>query len=304
MIVDRRLSVPRTLYALRRPLLFLQLVTFAEVFAVQRLGLTRLSIPAQPLTVVGAAISIFLVFRTNTVYDRYWEGRTLWGRLVNASRTWARQWDTFLCGPGGGLTPEMEALRRKEVRSMAAFAHALRASLRGLDPVKEAAPYLGEDDARRLTAFKNAPNGLLVMMGEAVGKALGVGLLHPMHAPALDATLTEVTEVQGGCERIKNTPLPPVYTYLAHKAVVAFCYVLPFALVRDLGYWTPVLVFLLSSAFYVLDDISIKLEQPFGTMSDDLPLNTLCRTIEIDMLQAIGESDVPEPLQPVDGVLL
>ncbi len=309
MIVTGRVSVPRAFLDLSRPLLLIMLVAVSVVAVHDRLGKSWISISVTPLTVIGAALSIFIVFRNNAVYDRYWEGRNLWGRLVNASRTWARQLVTFVVPPPDCGDDEKNAaarFRRDLTYCQIAYAQSLRVHLRDDEDhdVAGLEQFLTPEEIAFFKTQRNVPAALLHAMGERIQGAWRRGWIRDYHLPALDATLTEISTIQGGCERIKNTPLPPVYTYLANRIVIGYCCILPFGLVADLGLATLFVTLFISFAFLILDRISFLLETPFGLRSNDLPLAALARVIEIDLRERLGEKDAPPSLKPEKGVLL
>ncbi len=276
-----------------------------ELFPVFRTTLT-----ATPFTLVGLALSIFLGFRNNTSYDRFWEGRKLWGALVNTARTLARQ-SELLIGPVPGA-PVAEALddaavagrRRELVHAMIGFAHALRMQLRDINDLEPLRPFLDPALVDSLGAEQNRPFAILRHLGQRLRAAWSDGLVHPMHLPALDATLVALTDIQGGCERIKSTPIPFPYTVLIHRIVAVYCLAMPFGLVDTIGPWTPMVVIFVAYTFLSLDALGDEIEDPFGTDPSDLPLDALCRTIEVNLRQALGEIDVPPMLVPVDDLLL
>lgn len=262
-----------------------------------------------PISVAGVALGVLLAFRNSAGYERYWEGRTLWGRLVNASRSYVRQCISFLRIPHGPHeNSQLEFQQREEfIRRMTyrviAFAHALRHHLRNEDPFLELVDLLPVEEIARLRRARNVPAVLLVQMGEQLAEARQNGLLDSILLGTLDQTLTELATIQGSCERIRNTPLPPVYTDIGHKVVLVFCALLPFGLVRDLGPLMPPITLVIAFAFLLISRISLLLENPFGLRPNDLPLTTLSRVIEIDLRDALGEDDLPQPLQPVAGIL-
>jgi putative membrane protein len=120
--------------------------------------------------------------------------------------------------------------------------------------------------------------------------------------PVFEASLSELTNIQGACERIKNTPIPFAYTVFIHRIVAAYCLFLPLGVVGDIHYMTPLVVLLISYAFFGLDELGDEIEDPFGTDLNDLPLAALSRAIEINLRQLIEEKEVPEFHQPIDGV--
>lgn len=305
MIVDGKLSVPRLVLSMGRTLALVLAVAAAVVVAHEYLGERWITISPTPLTVVGAALSFFITFRNNTVYDRWWEGRTLWGALVNHSRTWCRQLFLYLAPVSGEDREAVDAFRREMIHRHVGYVHALRSHLRGDEPCVSLEPYVSAAEVDEYRHAKNVPAAVLHRQGQRLHEAWQRGWLRDFHVPEVDRTLTEFTNVQGGCERIKNTPVPPVYTYLAHRIVIAYCCVLPFGLVKDAGLFTPLIVFFISFAFLILDRISLLIESPFGTRVNDLPLTALARIIEIDALQRLGEDEaLPEAVRPREGVLL
>lgn len=306
MIVTRNVSLKRAFWNLRQPLLPVLLCSMAVTAIEMLYPEVAVRLAPLPLTAAGAAISIFLAFTNNASYNRFWEGRTLWGRLVNASRSCVRQLRTFTGETGGESDGDMEreAFVRESVYGVIAFAHALRHHLRDEDACLELASLLSEDEMRRLRQMRNIPAGILVLQGERLARARQRGWLDSITLAALDETLTEFAAIQGGCERINNTPLPPIYTAIGHKVTLLYCYLLPLGLVRDMGGLTPFVVLVLASAFLFLSMIALLLEKPFGLRANDLPLTALCRTIEIDLRQALGAADAPEPLRPENGILL
>jgi putative membrane protein len=306
MIVSTQISGYRTIISLGRPLSITLL--WATLIAVihWRFPQGLIWFSPLPLTVVGVALSVLLAFRNNAGYDRYWEGRGLWGRLVNFSRALVRQLVSFIRNPDCP-TPEREE-RDEFVRGMTyriiGFAHALRHHLRREDPFLELIVLLPADEIAYLQRVQNVPAGLLMIMGQQVASAHRRGWIDSIMLASIDSSMTELANIQGGCERIRNTPLPPVYTDIGHKIVLVFCALLPFGLVRDLGPLMPPAVVVIAFTFLLLSRISTLLENPFGLRANDLPLTALSRTIEIDMRNALEEEDVPKPLQPEAGILL
>ncbi|HUG93881.1 MAG TPA: bestrophin family ion channel [Planctomycetaceae bacterium] len=268
-----------------------------------------LSLSLAPFAVVGVALSIFLGFRNNASYERYWEGRRLWGQLVNAARTFARQTTTLavppLAGAGVGspAAADVAAFQRGVVLRTIAFAHALRHHLRDTDPLAELDALLPPAETAELAGQRNIPLAVLQSLGRQVQAAWRRGWIREYHVPVFEASLTELTAIQGGCERIKNTPLPFAYSVLLHQLVAFYCLLLPFGIVQEVGVMTPLVVLLISHAFLGLDELGDEIEEPFGTHPNDLPLSGLSRAIEINLRQLLGERDVPEFLRPVRNVL-
>ncbi|MFN7132066.1 MAG: bestrophin family protein, partial [Myxococcales bacterium] len=274
MIVRETLSIPRVAWNLRTQL-GLTLVSSLVVTALHGAGFASVAIPVTPLTIVGAAISIFLAFRNSAAYDRYWEGRKLWGALVNWSRSFARE-ALALVGAAAGAgrePPELLEWRRAMVLRIVAFANALRCHLRGQPPLPELKPFLSETELATLAGARNVPSALVHGMGEALQEALARGWIGEVLAAQLDSALCELSNIQGGCERIRNTPLPRAYTFFTRRIVQAYCVLLPFALVGQLWPATALVVLPVAFTFLVLERVGQLLENPFGLMHNDLPLS-------------------------------
>lgn len=243
---------------------------------------------AIPLALIGLALSIFMSFRNNAAYDRWWEGRKLWGAALNAARSLARQ--TALVEP---------AARRAMLLGVCGFAAGLAARLRGRD---EAAAV-----ARWVTIGAEAVNpsdAALQAAGTTALQLQASGAITPMQWHAIEAELVALTGVQGGCERIAWTPIPFGYSLLLHRIAHVYCLSLPFALSGTMGWWTLLPALLIGYTFFGLDALGDQLEDPFGIDDNDLPIDALVRVIEREMLAALGEGDLPPPLGARGGVLL
>lgn len=262
----------------------------------------KITLTTIPFTLMGLPLAIFLGFRNNSAYDRYWEGRKLWGELVLRSRNLARQCLT-LVEPGRVFLPGEGDLRERMVRRTAAYAHALRHHLRGSDAAADVAPLLDDDEWLRARAAPNLPVFLTQAMGADLGRCLHERRIDPLLAASLDATISAMVAICAGCERIRNTPIPFSYTLLLHRTAYLYCFLLPFGLVDTLGYLTPLVVAIVAYTFFGLDALGDEIEEPFGLAPNDLPLDAICRTIEIDLRAALGETELPPPLLPVNSWL-
>ncbi len=263
-------------------------------FLYERVPAFHHAVTATPFSLLGLPLGIFLGFRNNASYDRFWEGRKLWGGLVNTSRSLARQSLTLIDGPVEGP--------RELVRLVIAYAHALRHHLRGTSPVAELEGILGADETAAIARQDNVPYALLQRMGERIVEARRKEQIHPFHVPVLESSLTSLTDIQGACERIKSTPLPYSYTVLMHRIVAGYCVLLPFGLMDIIDWATPFVVLAISYCFFGLDAIGDELEQPFGTDVNDLPLDGISRTIERNLRERLGEA-LPPAVAPIRGIL-
>ncbi|GAB4357512.1 MAG: bestrophin family ion channel [Methylohalobius crimeensis] len=273
------------------------IVTYLEM----RYGLQKYTLTTTPFVLIGVALGIFLGFRNNAAYDRFWEGRKLWGALVNTTRSLARQAYSLIDGPQDDA--ELQRFREMFVRRVIAFAYALRHHLRDEEPGDEIRKYLPPGDLAETLESSHRPLTILQQLGRDLAYARKHHWLHELNLAFIDTQLVELSNVMGGCERIKKTPIPFTYTVLIHRIVAFYCIFLPFGLIDTTGALTPVVVFLISHAFFGLDAIGDEIEDPFGTQPNHLPLASISRTIEINLLELINSPDRPEPITPRKGIL-
>lgn len=274
------------------------------VVLTQRLGYLRLSVTSPaPLSLLGIALSIFLGFRNNACYDRWWEARKQWGALIIELREFSHQ-AIALLDDGSAEQPVAgrQAARRLVHRNIA-FAHALGLHLRGGGAGEDLSRFVPEPERSRVLISGNRPNALLREHERELAALRREGRLSDMTWTALSARVHALMGVLCACERIRFTPLPFAYTVLLHRTAYIFCLLLPFGLAEALGWFTPVVSAMIAYTFFGLDVLSDELEDPFGEAPNDLPLRALARTAEINLLEALGEPQ-PEPLQPRDFILL
>ncbi len=241
-----------------------------------------------PFTLIGLTLSIFLSFRNNACYDRWWEARRQWGQLIVESRSLARECETLVADA---------ATRQRMVRRAIGFAYALVARLRNAAPTAAAA-WVTPEEWQQHVAKRNVPDALLRAQGQELRGLLQRAELSDILYSVIETRLAAMAGIQAACERILYTPLPFAYTLLLHRTAMVFCALLPFGLAGALGWATPVVSIILAYALFGLDRLGDELEEPFGLEANDLPLNAMARGIEIDLLEALGETDLPPPLQP------
>ena len=259
----------------------------------------KVTLTAVPFSLIGLALAIFLGFRNNAAYDRYWEARKLWGELVHRSRSLARQ----LLGLAAAPSPGVVDLRVAMIRRTIALAHTLRHQLRGSDPAIEIQPWLAAGEAQAVARSRWRADALLRHMGADLGALVRAGAIEAPLAAEVDATISAMCAVAAGCERIQGTPIPFPYTLLLHRTASLYCFLLPFGLVDTIGIMTPFVVAIVAYTFFGLDAVGTEIEEPFSLAVHHLPLTSICRTIEINLREALGERDLPPLLAPEDGQL-
>lgn len=242
-------------------------------------------VPAVGFTVFGVVLSIFLGFRNTACYDRWWEGRKLWGAMIANTRHLTR--DSHFLGVQE---------REKLLIDMLLFVGLLRNRLRGQMSQSEQFYHYYQMDKKELdviNAHINAPQYVLERMQKQLITAVQTGQITDIIYTSIQRHVVEMGGIQAGCDRIVSTPLPFPYSVLLHRAVFCFCWMLPFGLESVMGIWTPFLVGFLSYLLLGLDELSHQLEEPFGTSANDLPLDTMVRLMERETLALLGKSLPP-----------
>jgi putative membrane protein len=263
----------------------------------------KITLTTVPFTLIGLALAIFLGFRNSAAYDRYWEARRLWGDLVHRSRSFARQVQTLPALDAAADAGDADGPRHALMMRTIALAHALRHQLRGTNGREDMGRLLGLDEATALAASARGTEFLLLRMGRGVGEFVRAGVLHPALAANADESLSAMSAIAAGCERIRQTPIPFAYTLLLHRTAWLYCFFLPFGLVDTVGYMTPLVVAIVAYTFFGLAALGEEIEEPFGLADNHLPLEALCREIEVSVLAAMGVQDLPPRLEPVNSVL-
>lgn len=243
---------------------------------------------ATPFTLLGLSLSIFMSFRNNACYDRWWEGRKQLGQMIIEVRSLIRE-TQVLADP---------VARASLLRGLCGFAHGLIARLRLEDETRAMQPWIVLD-----TGHPNPPDQVLQHLGAEFSALAERGVISEWRYTQWETRLVSLSQVQASCERIKSTPLPFPYTLLLHRTIYLFCILLPFAMAEPLGWLTPVFTAIVSYTFFGLDEIGDDLEDPFGFDENDLPCNALVRTLEREILAAVGATELPPPLEPVEYVL-
>lgn len=300
MIVRNHLPLRRVWPHVSRRLGLLFLFDLTIAFLYTKMGFTFLSLPTLPLSMIGGALSVFLAFRNNSAYDRWWEARMLWGSLVNTARTFARQALTLVDEDEPEQMGEVLS-RHTLVELQIAFVHALRCHLRKQNPFPELERTLPAEIVAYLRTQQNVPMAMLLTMGRILRGLYDRGKLDSYRFAAVDRSLTDLCNVQGACERIKNTPLPRQYEYFPRVLVAMYCLLLPFGLVSGLEMLTPLASTLISFIFISLDTIGRDIENPFENTVHDTPMSTLTRAIEINLRQNLDQEQLPGEVRPVEG---
>lgn len=278
-------------------ILVITLLSCVVVWMYHRQWFSPTHLSAVPFSLFGLALSVFMGFRNNVCYDRWWEARKQWGDLIVQARSLARESAVLLAA--STANPVQERL----VRRCIGFGYALAARLRDQDMLEAVRPWVQPEELDTLAGNRNVPDALLMAINRDLAACLRRGELTDILYQGLTQRVAQCAAIQAACERIKYTQTPFAYSLLLHRTAWLFCLLLPFGLVGTLEYLMPVAVTIIAYTFFGLDALGDELEDPFGLEANDLPLSALARVIEIDLLDGLGVRPLPEPAQPVDCVL-
>jgi len=304
MIIRDNLPLSRTFHFVANRILFFFAIDVAITIAYVVYRQEWVAIPQLPLGLAGAALTVFLGFRIKAAYDRWWEARILWGGLVNWSRTLARRCQVFVSpAQDGHDRASIEAFQHRMTYLQIAYVHSLRSHLRKHNGLAELPQWLSSEEVAALRHHQNIPMAIQLQMGELVRDAFRRGWLDEFRLVSIEEALAEITNVQGACERIKNTPFPRQFDYFPKLFTAVFCLMTPIGLVASIGALTPLASSLIAFMLLSLETFGRHLESPFENTINDIPMSALSRMIEINLKQSLGERALPEPLKPIEGFL-
>jgi putative membrane protein len=265
---------------------------------------------ATAIGLIATVIGIFIVFRFNEAYQRWWEARILWGGLVNESRSFVREVITLLTPervPNIASKEDAAKLHTELVYRHLAYCNALRLTLREQDAWDELAPFLSAEELDELEGYANKPTRLDRSQAERLAEVIGVDTTQQVLLMQLDSTLNRLYDLQGGCERIKSTAFPDEVRFISRALVWLSAIAVPIAFLstdRHIRVIEVLAVIVISLSFMVVEQLGASLKNPFENEDNDTPMTALCRTIEIDLRQQLGETEIPPPIEPVGGVLM
>ena len=295
-----------------------------------------ISIPFQPLSVIGIAVAFYIGFKNNASYDRFWEARKIWGGIVNYSRTWGNQVMSYISlrsAREGISEEEVFAIQKQIIYRHIAWLNALRFQLRqpssfsikhpktvrmlqatdpNCDPwAHEVGGFLEKAEYEYLIDRRNTATHLIRRQGEHLQELREEhGLIGDFRHIDMMKVLEEFYNLQGKCERIKNTPFPRQYAFFSKVFTWIFILVLPFGMVgqfaemnHDMIWLTVPFCVLISWVFSTMEVVGDNSEDPFENFINDVPMTALCRTIEIDLREMLGETELPEKIKPVADIL-
>ena len=321
----------------RRYILLFFLVASIPVVLFDVFDWRWLHLPWLPISLVGTAVAFIVSFKNNASYDRLWEARKIWGGIVNYSRTWGNQVLSYvsnLYATKQHSDEEIKEIHKRLIYRHIGWLYALKHKLRQASPFsnvytgmagklhrgrpdretydRDVAPFLPGSEYEDLVQYANLPTQLIRRQGEDL-KELREGpfLIDDFRHMEMMKVLEEFYNLQGKCERINNTPFPRQFAYFSKVFVYIFIAVMPFGLIGEFAklshdfIWLTVPFFMLIAwIFITMETVGDSSEDPFENFMNDVPMTALTRTIEIDLRQMLGETDLPPKVQAVNDILM
>ncbi len=344
MITEKSLSFSRILKWAWHHMVWLLLFSASVAFFYHE-GYIKFELPWLPVSVVGTAVAFYVGFKNNQAYDRMWEARKIWGAIVNSSRTWGMQVDSFVSNQFSETPASAEELKIIKKRLMyrhIGWLYTLRSQL--LIPTEwehvnqdkhtrrlalyfqnnfgvglvadevtkiELKHYLPEDELQRLIDHKNSATQIINEQSRDLAKLRSNDLIDDFRHMEMEKVLADFYTHQGKCERIKKFPLPRQYANMSRYFAGIFIAMLPFSMIPELlkmgewAFWLSIPITALIGWIYVMMEVvGDYSENPFQGMANDIPMLSLCRTIEIDLMEMLGETELPEPVKSKNGILM
>lgn len=338
MYVNRSFNIGRLLLFTAKH--FIGFAAFAALAVVcyKYGGCHWLRIPWVPISVIGTAVAFYVGFKNNSAYDRTWEARKIWGAIVNTSRSWgamARDFVTDQFAEGNITEHDLGKIRKDLLYRHIAWCYKLRRQLwvlkswehdrplnqRYKDMLgkafanetveEELAKFLEQNEVSEIAGMKNGATQLIANQSSKLKDLRKRGLIDDFRHMELQNLLTDLYTQQGKCERIKNFPLPRQYATSSSIFIFIFIALLPFGMMAEFEAMAPGMIWLtipftalVGWVYWIMEVVGDYAENPFEGLAFDIPMTALCRTIEIDLREMLGETELPPKVQPHNDILL
>ncbi len=285
MILDRRIPWTYMVGKIKWDLAIVAVFAFMIDLISRKSDFT---IPSSLGAFMGTSIALLLSFKLSQSYDRWWEARKVWGCIVNDSRSLVLQLQAFVKQTDN---PVVEQMARRQI----GWCYALGESLRHLDPLKDLKRFVSEDELERIAQHKNVPLGTINEHKKDLRTLFNDEVINEFQQLQIDSTLVRLVESMGKCERIKNTYFPKTYRITLHLFIYTFLVLLSFSFGSFHQAIDVLLLVAISIPFFLLEKIAYHIQDPFENRPTDTSVTAISQTIETNIKQLIGDSDLPEP---------
>lgn len=288
MIITRRISLGKMLRFTWPRLLVLIIFTALACLAMEQLPRELLMALSYAAGFLGTAVAFLIGFRNNSAYGRWWEAHRVWSKLKYDSRSFALLLQSLI---DDGR--DNSALQERMIHRQIAFAWRLNHFLRKLPAGAEERALLGEEEHVSVESRHNPPLAILDLQNRDLRTLYRRGALDSICMARMSELIAAFNDVLSSSERLKKTPFPMQYTWFMNYTLTVFLFVLPLSLAGHLGYWSVPFSLIIGYAFVMLEYVGRYIENPFENEVNDVPLDYISRTIEIDLREMRGESDLP-----------
>lgn len=299
MLLKKNVPISYVFGKIKVEITLLTLYSAAVYIAHTYFNFSNISIPLAIPGILGTIISLLLAFRSNQAYDRWWEARTLWGAIVNDSRSFARQVLTFI--DNTYLDDDKKQIKHRMIKRQIAWNYSLSSHLRGQNAHQCLNKLVSAEEREAIAKAKHVPLALMEQQGNDLRLLMRMNWINDYQQVAMDETLTRFSNAMGGCERIKNTVFPVTYSFYIHLVVLLFVLILPFGLIEHVGVFQVPLVVAISSSFFLIEKMAIHLQDPFENKPTDTPTTSISRKIDHDLRQMLDD-ETPVETEKEPGV--
>ncbi|MDI1255697.1 MAG: bestrophin family ion channel [Flavobacterium sp.] len=293
MLINKKIPINYILNKIKFEILYVLIIGLIVHYLTTRF---KAVIPEMPITIpafIGTAISVILSFKLNQSYDRWWEARKIWGSIVNDSRSFVLQLQSF-------VAKDQQSKIKKIAFRHIAWCFSLGQSLRGLNATEHLDQFITKEDLDYIENHNNKPLALLQLNTIQIAELKENNSLNVFSQIQINNTLVNFSTAMGMAERIKSTVFPVTYRMFLHFFIYVFAVTLSIAL-RDIeSYFEIPLLLIISASFFLLEKSATHLQDPFSNKPTDTAMTTIARNIEINIKQLLGEKEIPKPLQPKD----
>ena len=299
MILTKKIKIKRILIGTWKNGLMVLLICTASYFFSKYAFVEVNDLPAVIPSILGTALAFFIGFNNNQAYDRWWEARKIWGALVNDSRSWARQIMANLSVPNGQTEEDLIEKKRIAIYRHIAFLYALKGNLRN-ENQDSFSKYISQDELKEVKSKSNVHNAILNFQSSDLETLLKENWIDGFRFIELNKMLIRFSDEMGKSERIKNTVFPPTYNYYTRVFIWVMMISTTFVIADIVGAWSILYGTLVGYIFITVHTIGQSLLNPFENAPSGISLDQITRTIEINLLESLGESEIPEPIKIVD----
>ncbi len=312
MIVKRNFSPLKVWSYIKGPVIFSIVWSFLVWLIASKFTVERFSLNFAVIGILGTALAIFIAFRNNSSYSRWWEARTAWSNILSSTRTFARLIITFTDSHShqtNYVKDRSESFKKEMIYKIIAWANSLRLELRNQNNWKNLQPFLSDEEINQVITKQSKPNFIKFLIGQRIYKAMADGTLGGFDSFQLEGQLLALANAQATSERIKHTPLPKQYDFFTRMFVLLFIVLLPFGLVTFFNQhieasWLAIpFSVLISAVFVIMERTGAANENPFENLVTDVPLTSICNKIERDLLEMLGNENLPPELEAENGYL-